>query len=304
MMQMKNQQLDPPFLDVHRPQKLTTPVVFSSPHSGRRYPPAFIDQSRLKAKMLRRSEDSFVDEIFSTVPLFGAPLIRALFPRAYIDVNREPFELDPEMFDSILPDYVRTRSPRIAAGLGTIPKVVANGAEIYAGPLKFSDARKRIDTLYRPYHGALQQLLNQAQNKFGVSLLIDCHSMPSQHVLARRSKGLKDVDIVLGDNHNTTCAPEVSALAERILTDSGFRVTRNRPYAGGYITRHYGEPEIGHHSLQIEINRALYMDERRIERSPRLPGLIRRISRLVKALTEIDPDILKPNTQAIPKAAE
>ncbi len=304
MIQKKYNKPAQSYLDIRYPKELTTPVVFSSPHSGRRYSQAFINKSRLTAKTLRRSEDSFVDEIFSSAPAFGAPLIRALFPRAYLDVNREPFELDPEMFDSILPDYVRTHSPRIAAGLGTIPKVVANGAFIYADTLEFSEARQRIDNFYLPYHDALKQLLKKAKGKFGVSLLIDCHSMPSQRAIGRRTGVFKNIDIVLGDNHNTSCAAEVTALAEQVLTSSGLRVIRNRPYAGGYITQHYGQPEIGSHTLQIEINRSLYMDERRIERSPKLPGLIRCISRLVKALTNIDPGILRPVAQSIPKAAE
>lgn len=291
-------------LDVRRPRAVTTPVVFSSPHSGRRYPRAFIAQSRLEARALRRSEDSFVDEIFAAAPRFGAPLIRALFPRAYVDVNREAFELDPEMFAETLPDYVRTRSPRIAAGLGTIPKVVANGAAIYAGPLSFAEARRRIDAHHRPYHRALNRLLEGARRRFGASLLIDCHSMPSQCAPGAAAKGIKDVDVVLGDSHGAACAPEVAALAERALSAAGYRVVRNRPYAGGYITRRYGRPEEGCHALQIEINRALYMDERRIERSPELPGLIRRMTRLVKALAEVDPDVLRPDPRGLPKAAE
>ena len=291
-------------LDIRRPRTLTTPVVFSSPHSGRQYPQAFIDQSRLQAHALRRSEDSFVDEIFAAAPDFGAPLIRALFPRAYVDANREAFELDPDMFEGDLPDYVRTRSPRIAAGLGTIPKVVANGAAIYDEPLSFVDARRRIDAHHRPYHRALAQLLEGARRRFGVCLLIDCHSMPSQRAPGVRTKGIKNVDIVLGDSHGAACAPEVTALAERVLSDAGYRVVRNRPYAGGYITRRYGRPEEGHHALQIEINRALYMDERRIERSPELPGLIRRMTRLIKALSEIDPEHLRPDPRGLPKAAE
>ena len=291
-------------LDILRPERLATPVVFSSPHSGRRYPKAFINQSRLDALALRRSEDSFVDEIFSTATDFGAPLIRALFPRAYVDVNREPFELDPNMFCESLPDYVRTHSPRITSGLGTIPRIVANGAAIYSDLLTFAEARLRIETHHRPYHGALSALLREARHKFGVTLLIDCHSMPSHHVLGGTVKEIKKVDIVLGDNHGTSCAPEVTRLVEQVLVDSGFKVVRNRPYAGGYITKCYGQPEIGQHSLQIEINRALYMNERSIQRGPELPDITRRISRVIKALTEIKLEVLFPKSKSIPKAAE
>ena len=291
-------------LDIRQPSSLMTPVVFSSPHSGRQYTRAFMNQSRLKGHVLRRSEDSFVDEIFAAAPEFGAPLIRALFPRAYVDANREPFELDPDMFADNLPDYVRTHSPRIAAGLGTIPKVVASGGAIYDQPLYFSEARRRIDANHRPYHRALAQLLENARRQFGVSLLIDCHSMPSHRAPGVSAKGIENVDMVLGDCYGASCAPEVTRLAEKMLVEAGFKVVRNRPYAGGYITRRYGRPEEGYHALQIEINRALYMDECRIERGPELPCLIRRITPLIKTLSKISPDILKPDPRALPKAAE
>ena len=304
MISMNSKKLTDSGLDILRPKKLAAPVVFSSPHSGRRYPKAFLTQSRLDALALRRSEDSFVDEIFSTVTDFGAPLIRALFPRAYVDANREPFELDPNMFDESLPDYVRTHSSRITSGLGTIPRVVTNGAAIYSAPLTFAEARQRIETHHRPYHRALSALLEETHHKFGATLLIDCHSMPSHHVLGGNHKEIRKVDIVLGDNHGTSCAPEVTSLAEQVLIDTGFNVVRNRPYAGGYITRCYGQPEIGQHSLQVEINRSLYMNERTIQRGPELPGLTRRMGRLIKALTEIKLEILKPKSETIPKAAE
>ena len=304
MISMNSKKLTDSGLDILRPKKLAAPVVFSSPHSGRRYPKAFLTQSRLDALAIRRSEDSFVDEIFSTVTDFGAPLIRALFPRAYVDANREPFELDPKMFDESLPDYVRTHSSRITSGLGTIPRVVANGAAIYSAPLTFAEARQRIETHHRPYHRALSALLEETHHKFGATLLIDCHSMPSHHVLGGNHKEIRKVDIVLGDNHGTSCAPEVTSLAEQVLIDTGFNVVRNRPYAGGYITRCYGQPEIGQHSLQVEINRSLYMNERTIQRGPELPGLTRRMGRLIKALTEIKLEILRPKSETIPKAAE
>ncbi|MEK9724536.1 MAG: N-formylglutamate amidohydrolase [Rhodospirillaceae bacterium] len=291
-------------VEVRRPAALAAPVVFSSPHSGRRYPAAFVDASRLEPQALRRSEDSFVDEIFAAAPEFGAPLVRALFPRAYVDANREAFELDPEMFADDLPDYVRTRSPRIAAGLGTVPRVVANGAAIYDRPLPFAEARARIDAHHRPYHRALSELLEDARRAFGASLVVDCHSMPSANAPGVRTRGIRGVDIVLGDSHGAACAPEVTALAETVLRDAGYRVVRNRPYAGGYITRRYGRPEAGQHALQIEINRALYMDERRIQRGPGMPTVIRNMNRLVKALTGLEPALLTPAAGHLPKAAE
>jgi len=176
---MKTRTLNSASWEVRAPAELTAPVVFSSPHSGRQYSDAFVAASRLDAPTLKRSEDSFVDEIFAAAPDFGAPLVRALFPRAYVDANREAYELDPEMFTGPLPDYVRVRSPRIAAGLGTVPKIVANGEAIYDGPMSFDEARRRIETHHRPYHRAVGDLLERARAAFGAALLIDCHSMPS-----------------------------------------------------------------------------------------------------------------------------
>jgi len=305
-----------PTFDIRMPDRQTAPVVFSSPHSGRQYPPEFVSSSRLDAMALRRSEDSFVDEIFAAAPEFGTPLLRALFPRAYVDANREAYELDPAMFDSPLPAYVRTHSPRVAAGLGTVPRVVANGEAIYDTKISFDDVRTRIEAQYRPYHHALNGLLDGTHARFGGVLLVDCHSMPSITSLGgnggsrgQRSKALKNIDIVLGDCHGASCSPGIVDLAEQALKKMEYRVVRNRPYAGGYITRRHGQPEEGRHALQIEINRALYMDEQRIQRGPGLPNLIRRMNRLIKILSEIDLAMLQPfetkePAEWQPKAAE
>ncbi|PIW29812.1 MAG: N-formylglutamate amidohydrolase [Rhodospirillales bacterium CG15_BIG_FIL_POST_REV_8_21_14_020_66_15] len=262
-------------VDVFRPQVQTAPVVFASPHSGRDYSSDFVRQSCLDATALRRSEDAFVDRLFRRAPEFGAPLIRANFPRAYVDANREAYELDPRMFAAPLPGHVVTRSPRIAAGLGTIARVVANGEEIYAHPLTFAEARKRIEATHRPYHTALQGLIDETRQAFGGCLLIDCHSMPSNIAGTRGDHPLGDV--ILGDCHGTSAGPAMTALAEHLLKDQGFSVTRNRPYAGGYTTRHYGRPRAGVHVLQIELNRALYLDEAAIEP---LPGMAEVAARL------------------------
>ncbi|MEQ9558900.1 MAG: N-formylglutamate amidohydrolase [Rhodospirillales bacterium] len=262
-------------IDIFRPEAQTAPVVFASPHSGRDYAPDFIAQSSLDATALRRSEDAFVDQLFRHAPDFGAPLIRANFPRAYVDANREAYELDPRMFAGPLPDHVVTRSPRIAAGLGTIARVVANGEEIYAHPLTFTEARKRIEGTHRPYHRALTGLIDDTRQAFGGCLLVDCHSMPSNVTGSRSDHPLGD--IILGDCHGTAAAPAMTALAERLLRDLGFSVTRNRPYAGGYTTRHYGRPRAGVHVLQIELNRALYLDEATIAPKPEMAGIAARI---------------------------
>jgi N-formylglutamate amidohydrolase len=207
---------------------------------------------------LRRSEDAFVDELFLPAVSLGAPLMRAHFPRAFLDVNREPYELDPTMFAGRLPTYANIRSARVAGGLGTIARVVSETEEIYAGPLAVDEGLARIDRVYKPYHAALGQLLSRTRASFGLAVLIDCHSMPSTGLPkdeARRP------DIVLGDRYGTSCAPFITDRAEQGLRALGFAVMRNRPYAGGYITEHYGNPAAGTHALQIEINRALYMDE-------------------------------------------
>jgi N-formylglutamate amidohydrolase len=254
---------DAAVLRVFEPPRQTVPLVFSSPHSGRDYPAAFVEQSRLDARMLRRSEDSFIDELYASVVGIGAPLIAALFPRAYCDPNREPYELDPAMFSGALPEHANTRSPRVLAGLGTIARVVASGAEIYAGRLPVAEAESRIARCYRPYHRRLRELVDATRTTFGWSLLVDCHSMPSVGGPMDRDSGVSRVDVVLGDCFAAACSPLFTQVAEDSFTRLGYRVVRNAPYAGGFTTRHYGQPRQGSHALQIEINRALYMDESR-----------------------------------------
>ena len=278
--------------DVVSPRPQTMPAVFASPHSGTAYPPAFVASSRLDPITLRKSEDSYVDEIFTGVVDEGAPLLRALFPRAYIDPNREPFELDPSMFEDALPEYANTRSPRIAAGLGTIARVVTNGEEIYRGKLTFAEALKRVNELYRPYHGALQRLIESTLARFGVCFLIDCHSMPSIGGPMDEDAGRRRFDIVLGDCHGTSCAPELIELVERFLAGKGYQVVRNNPYAGGFTTRHYGVPATRVHALQIEINRALYMNEATLERGANLPRITAHMMALAASLRERLPALL------------
>ncbi len=281
----------PPW-QVMAPGVQTAPVVFASPHSGRDYPPEFVAASKLNMLKLRRSEDAFMDEIFAAAPDWGAPLLCARFPRAYVDANREAFELDPDMFADPLPDYVNTTSSRISAGLGTIAKVVTDGEAIYGEPLRFEEARWRIETLHRPYHKALKGLIEATERRFGGCLVIDCHSMPSA-AGPQVGKNGKGADVVLGDCFGTACAPVVTDTAQEAFEAMGFTVVRNKPYAGGFTTRHYGRPEQGIHALQIEINRALYMDEERVRRGAGLPGLTRRMGGLMRDLAGIDPVILK-----------
>ena len=270
------------------PARQTVAGLFASPHSGTDYKAEFLAASRLDMVTLRRSEDAFVDELFGAAPRRGAPFLKALFPRAFVDPNREPWELDAAMFSGPLPAYVNSRSPRVAAGLGTIARVVANGEEIYAGKLDFDEAARRIERYYRPYHAALQGLIDRTRERFGWCFLIDCHSMPSVGGPMDRDPGMRRVDFVLGDCHGASCGPALVETVESYLVGLGYVVTRNLPYAGGYVTRHYGRPERGNHALQIEVNRALYMDEERIERRPRLPRLAAELEGLIAAIAALD----------------
>ncbi len=252
-------ELDPPF-EILEPDDWRAPVVFNSPHSGSIYPRAFLASARLDLATLRRSEDSFVDELFAGMVRRGHPMMRAHFPRCFVDVNREPYELDPRMFDGRLPSFANTRSMRVAGGLGTVARVVGDAQEIYDRRIPVDDALHRIEGLYKPYHRALRRLLTRVHRDFGAAVLVDCHSMPS-------TAGPKDerprADVVLGDRYGTSCIPLVSEAIESVLRDLGYSVSRNKPYAGGFITEHYGNPAAGVHAVQFELNRALYMDERR-----------------------------------------
>ena len=281
-------------LVIETPAGQRVPTVFSSPHSGYVYPNDFLAQSALDPHSLRRSEDTFVDELFGAAPAHGAPLLKALFPRAYLDINREPYELDPSMFDGPLPDFVNTLSPRVSAGLGTIARVVASGSEIYRRKLTFAEAERRIAGLYRPYHTALAQLLAEATERFGCYLLVDCHSMPSIGGPTDSDAGSSRVDFVLGDCFGKSCAPFVIAAAEATLSRLGYRVVRNTPYAGGYTTLHYGAPREGRHALQIEVNRRLYMNETTHAKRPAFGQLQNHLSSLVAVLTSIPADDLRP----------
>jgi N-formylglutamate amidohydrolase len=271
-------------LQLRQPAVHTLPLVLASPHSGAEYPGGFLAISRLDPLTLRRSEDCFVDEIFAAAPDLGAPLLSARFPRAYLDVNREPWELDPTMFSDPLPNYANTRSPRVRMGLGTLARVVASGEEIYAKKLRFADAKRRVDALYYPYHRALRRLLDETQAALGGYLLIDCHSMPSA---ASAVGGEPGADIVLGDCHGTACAPRIIEAARAFLTQRDFTVAINAPYAGGFTTGHYGSPRRGRHALQIEINRALYMDERKFKKKPSFDRLAGEMTALAAHLGEL-----------------
>jgi N-formylglutamate amidohydrolase len=277
-------------IDLRQPLRRAIPLVVASPHSGADYPDEFLAASRLDPLTLRRSEDSFVDEIFAAAPELGAPLIAARFPRAYLDVNREAWELDPAMFSDTLPHFVNARSPRVRMGLGTIARVVASGEEIYARKLRFAEAKRRVDRLYHPYHHALRRLVDETEAAFGLYLLVDCHSMPSA---ASAAGGTEGADIVLGDCYGAACSPRIVEAARAFLAGRNFTVALNAPYAGGFTTGHYGNPRRGRHALQIEINRALYMDERSYARKPAFERLTADMTGLIAYLGEIMQDYLE-----------
>ncbi|WP_419899721.1 N-formylglutamate amidohydrolase [Roseomonas sp. USHLN139] len=271
-----------------RPNRQRAPLVFASPHSGRVYPAEFLAESRLDALAVRRSEDSFVEELFAAAPDLGLPLLAATFPRVYCDANREPWELDPSMFDGPLPAWVNSASPRVGAGLGTIARVVASGQPVYRRRLAFAEAEARVQRCWQPYHAALAELIAETRAAFGCCLVIDCHSMPAHPGLPAHAP-----DMVLGDAHGTACATKAVRRVEEQLWGMGYRVRRNDPYAGGYVTRHYGRPREAVHVLQIEIARSLYMDEAAIERLPAMARLQHDLTSLIAALAGMDWSILR-----------
>jgi N-formylglutamate amidohydrolase len=263
-----------------------TPLVFASPHSGRLYPEDMMSAAALDAVSIRRSEDAFVDDLIAQAPGHGAAVITANFARAYIDLNREPFELDPGMFSDQLPEFARARTARVAAGLGAIARVVSEGQEIYRRKLTFAEARRRIEGAHRPYHEALAALLAEAQAAHGFAILVDWHSMPA--AAARAAGRERPCDIVLGDRFGAACAGVLPTRVERELEGMGYRVTRNTPYAGGYTTEHYGQPHRRAHALQVEINRALYLDEATLAPTSGFERLRSDVEHLTRALATTD----------------
>jgi N-formylglutamate amidohydrolase len=273
---------EPPF-EVAAPADQSLPFVFNSPHSGAAYPLAFLTASRLDRRRIRLSEDTHVDHLFAHVTAFGAPLLRAHFPRAYLDVNREPYELDPKMFTGRLPSYANVRSIRVAGGLGTIARVVAEAEEIYASPIPVEEALDRIEAIYKPYHAVLRRLLAQTHVRFGAAVLVDCHSMPST---VRGQDPRQRADFVIGDRYGTSAARSLVEHAADTLAGFGYTVAVNKPYAGGFITEHYGRPARGLHAVQVEVNRALYMDERTLAPHDGYHRLAADLARFTGALVE------------------
>lgn len=286
----------PPFA-VRSPAQQRVPFVFNSPHSGRFYPPRFLAMSRLDPLSIRCSEDCYVDELFAGAVTLGAPLLAANFPRAYLDANREPWELDPRMFAEPLPPYANTRSARVAGGLGTVPRLVGEGQEIYAGRLPLAEACARVETVYKPYHEQLRQLMARTHAAFGFAVLVDCHSMPAGIRLGDSSVR---PDFIVGDRFGVASAPALSEAAIAILRAMGYAVAHNKPYAGGFITEHYGRPVRGLHALQIEVNRGLYMNEKTLEKSAGFAALANDLTRFAADIMATPEHYLA----GLPQAAE
>ncbi len=244
-----------------RPLRRQSSVVFASPHSGSDYPASFVRQTQLDRHGIRSSEDAFVDLLFDGAPDFGAPFLKAGAPRAFVDLNRSPDELDPALIEGA---RRHGHNPRVASGLGVIPRVVANGRAIYKGKLPMAEAQRRIDLYWCPYHSALKGLLDESHRLFGEAILIDCHSMPHEAMDGvSRSLGRR-AEIVLGDRFGAAASGDVVDRIEAAFASAGLTVSRNAPFAGAYVAQSYGRPSRRQHAVQIEIDRSVYMNEKTI----------------------------------------
>jgi N-formylglutamate deformylase len=236
-----------------------SPLVVDSPHSGRNYPADFAYICPLP--LLRQTEDFLVDELVAGAIKAGATIIAANFPRSYIDANRAENDIDPAVLAEEW-DAPLMFSERTALGLGLVRRLCMTGVPVYEAPLAKSDIKQRIENLYRPYHAALAGAVEQRLRLFGASYLLDCHSMPSR---SQDDAHAFRPDFILGDRNGTSCDPAFTSKVRDLLQEMGYSVALNEPYKGMEIVRRYGQPAAGRHALQIEINRRLYMDERRLE---------------------------------------
>ncbi|MFK7744279.1 MAG: N-formylglutamate amidohydrolase [Roseobacter sp.] len=276
------------------PEKDHSCVVFASPHSGSFYPHDLMHRTVLNDQLIRSSEDAFVDRLFGCAPVHGARFIKAIMPRAYVDLNRSPDELDPALIEGA---RRQGHNPRVASGLGVIPRVVANGRAIYRGKIRMSEAQERLDRYWHPYHHALQSLLDSAIAYHGQTVLIDCHSMPHEAVENVVRAGVRRPDIVLGDRFGAAAAGDVVDRVEAAFKAQGFTVARNAPFAGAYITQAYGKPSRGQHAVQVELDRALYMDEKRVAPNANFAAVSRAIGAAVAEIACI-------GQERVPLAAE
>ncbi len=277
------------------PAQRTTSVIFASPHSGRDYPTEFMRRTILNQHDIRSSEDAFVDRLFDMAPVHGAPFLAAGVPRAFVDLNRAAEELDPALIDGVRRS---AHNPRVASGLGVIPRVVANGRPIYSGKITMAEAHLRISRYWRPYHDCLQTLIDQSHSQFGQAILIDCHSMPHEALEHVGPSGAVRPDVVLGDRFGASASPVIVERIEAAFVRAGLRVARNMPFAGAHIAQAYGRPSRRQHAVQIEVDRALYMNERTIEPSRNFATFQRVLDGIVAEISGIG------RTGALPMAAE
>lgn len=275
----------PPYR-LSEPEQLTSAAVFDSPHSGREYPATFQDRSRLNPVRLRASEDALVDKLFASAPEFGAPLLCATAPRAWVDLNRGPHELDPALIEGARSVGI---NQRIAAGLGVVPRIVSEGTPIYDGKISLAEAEQRIAAVHAPYHARLEHLLRRAQDSFGQAILFDCHSMPSEALRAAPRVRGQLPDIVLGDRFGAAASREITQATQEAFESAGFLVARNAPFAGGYIIQRYGRPVRGLHAVQIEIDRGLYLDQSNVAASVNFQDIRDRLRDVTRQLAGINP---------------
>ena len=280
------------FLDL--PEVRNTSVVFASPHSGRDYSRAFMQRTVLDAHTIRTSEDAFVDRLFSKAPDLGAVFLHAGAPRAFVDLNRAADEMDCAVVEGA-PRIVH--NPRIASGLGVIPRVVASGRAIYRGKLTRAEAALRVDEYWRPYHAALAKEMRANHSQFGSAILVDCHSMPHEAIEAIKTPQGQRPQIVIGDRFGASAGSDIVDRVEAAFTGAGFVTARNAPFAGAYITQAYGRPSRGMHAIQIEIDRSLYMDETLIEPNADFHAVRRKITAAMADIVEI-------GQRQVPLAAE
>ena len=279
---------------IARPVRQDTAVIFASPHSGRQYGAGFLAQTVLDARMIRSSEDAYIDQVFATAPQVGAPLLLAEVPRAYLDLNRAPDELDPSVIEGVARS---AHNPRVASGLGVIPRVVAQGRAIYRGKLTLAEAEARIAQVWHPYHRALRGLMDETHSQFGEAVLIDCHSMPHEAIEGHTRPGHLRPDVVLGDRFGAAAGRDVMDRIEAAFASAGLRVARNAPFAGAFIAQSYGRPVSGRHVVQVEIDRALYLDEARVEPLPGFAAFCALMAGVVAEIATI-------GRQSLPLAAE
>ncbi|MFD2739763.1 N-formylglutamate amidohydrolase [Sulfitobacter aestuarii] len=276
--------------EVLHPDRSRSCVVFASPHSGRDYPWSFLRASVLDEHTIRSSEDAFVDLLFDCAPKFGATFIKAGAPRAYVDLNRASDELDPALIEGV---RRQGHNPRVASGLGVIPRVVANGRAIYRGKMSLHEAQHRIATYWRPYHEMVQRLLSAAYRRHGQAVLLDCHSMPHEAMDGVMRTGMRRPDVVLGDRFGTAASADVMDRIEDAFRGAGFVVARNAPFAGAYITQAYGRPSRDQHAVQIEIDRALYMNEALVRPNGDFEAVQEALRGVVAQLARIGEDRVK-----------